>query len=126
MKELGYFQIYLYTQYANRWDVVDRIVNSFLNQKGVSGYSYNLYFGGAEPLAHVTVRFNFENDELGKKNVEKIIEELINEKTIITKGEWASFETSPSVERATEAASKCAFAFQKLDEQKYGRNEEIF
>lgn len=121
---MGYFQIYLYTPYANHVEFSSVIANSFLNQTGVKGYSYNLYFGGDELLSHITVRFNFENDDEGKKAIEKIIGELIDKKLVIAKGEWQPFEESLSVSRATEVATKCAFAFKNwmnsnIEEKKY-------
>ena len=87
------------------------ITTAFLNQKGVNGYSYNAYYGGSEIIAHITVRFNFENDDEGKKLVEEIVGNLIDKKLIVAKGEWAPFTTTPSVVRGTEIAAKCAFAF---------------
>lgn len=108
---MGYFQIYLYTPYVYDWEKSYEIVISFLNQRGVKGFSYNTYFGGSELLSHITVRFNFEKDEEGKQNIERVIGNLIDKKLVIAKGEWTQFATSPSVARATEVSTKCALAF---------------
>jgi len=108
---MGYFQIYLYTQFVQDWEKSYEITGSFLNQKGVKGYSYNGYIGISEPLSHITVRFNFENDKAGKQDMEKVIANLLEKRLIIAKSEWSPFQTTQSVVRATEVSTKCAFAF---------------
>lgn len=108
---MGYFQIYLYTRFVQDWQKSYEIAGSFLNRKGVKGYSYNGYIGMGEPLSHITVRFNFENDKVGKQNMEKVIDNLLEKRLIVAKSEWSPFQTTQSVARATEVSSKCAFAF---------------
>jgi hypothetical protein len=108
---MGYFLINIYSPYVSNWVNSLEIASAFLNQKGVKGYSYNGYIGMGEPLAHFELRFNFENDEEGKKLIEGIIDNLIDRKLIIAKGEWALFARHPSVLRGTEIATKCALAF---------------
>jgi hypothetical protein len=108
---MGYFLVKLYNEYVIDWNKSYEIVTSFLNQKGVKGYSYNLYFGGNELLAHIAVRFNFEKDEEGKQAIEKLIDNLIEKKLVTARGEWTPFMTTPSVVKGTEVATKCALAF---------------
>lgn len=108
---MGYFAIELYTRFTNDWQKSYEIASSFLNQKGVKGYSYNGYYGMGELLSHITVRFNFEKDEEGKQNIERIISDLVEKNLVVAKGKWASFETTLSVIRGTECSTKCAFAF---------------
>jgi len=65
---MGYFQIPLYTRYVQDWQKSHEIARSFLNQNDMIGFSYNGYIGMGEPLSHITVRFNFKDDEEGKQN----------------------------------------------------------
>ena len=110
---MGYFQIPLYTQYVQDWQKSYEIVHPFINLSDLRAFSYNGYIGMGEPLSHITLRFNFENDEEGKQNVERTIDNLIEKKLVIAKGEWSTFQTTPSVARATEVSTKCAFAFKE-------------
>jgi len=108
---MGYFQIYLYTQFVHDWQKSYEIVRSFLNQQGIRGFSYNGYIGMGEPLSHITIRFNFENDKVGKQNIESVIDSLLEKRLIVGKSQWSPFQTTKSVARATEVSTKCAFAF---------------
>jgi len=110
---LGYFEIDLYTQFINDWQKSFEIVIAFiegLNEGWMVGYSYNRY-SGDRPLSHITVRFNFTDDDEGKRNVERIINDLTSRRLIVANGEWRAFERSVSVTKATEVSTKCALAF---------------
>jgi len=108
---MGYFQIHLYTQYVHDWQKSYEIARSFSSQRGINGFSYNGYIGMGNPLAYITVRFDFENDEEGKQNIERVIGDLIEKNLVVGKSEWSPFQATTSVARATEVSTKCAFAF---------------
>ncbi len=107
-----YLMIDLYTHFIHDWQRSFEIVNSFvegLEQGWMVGYSYNMY-SGDRPLSCITIRFNFVNEKVGKQNAERIINNLINRRLIVAKGEWSPFGVSPTVMRATEISTKCSFA----------------
>jgi hypothetical protein len=111
---LGYFLVNLYTHHATKWDEGFQIVDAFvenMNTSLISGFSFNRYFGIGVLLAYIAMRFDFTDDDRGKKTAMGIAENLKSQGLIIGFSDWQPFNVTDDVKKGCEVATTVALAF---------------
>lgn len=82
-----------------------------MNAQLFTGFSFNRYFGAGTLLSHMTVRFNFSDDQRGKELALEIAEDLKTNASIVAYSDWQPFGVSDDVKKGCEIASTIALEF---------------